>query len=103
MNPEKATLSITGMHCAACAARIEKVVQRQPGVVDVHVNLAMERATVVFESDQTGVSDIITRVERLGYGASVITIRLAYHRWKGLCRLLKCFCFRRALTIPFVL
>ncbi|GMA63134.1 hypothetical protein GCM10025859_35740 [Alicyclobacillus fastidiosus] len=102
MNHEKATLSITGMHCAACAARIEKVIGRQPGVVDIHVNLAMERASVVFESGQTGLDDIVTRVERLGYGASVYDDTLPSIDGEDFASL-EMFLFSAALTIPFIL
>ncbi|WP_436663754.1 cation transporter [Alicyclobacillus acidoterrestris] len=70
MSPQKETLSITGMQCAACAARIEKVVRRQAGVIDAHVNLATERATVTFAPEDIGLSDIIARIEKLGYGAT---------------------------------
>lgn len=45
----KATLRIGGMSCAACAARIEKALAGVPGVVEANVNLALERATVVYD------------------------------------------------------
>jgi P-type Cu+ transporter len=69
MSNQKVTLEVTGMHCAACAARIEKVVKKQAGVFDANVNLTMERATVDFSPEHIRVDEIVTRIERLGYGA----------------------------------
>ncbi|MFB5191731.1 heavy metal translocating P-type ATPase [Alicyclobacillus fastidiosus] len=102
MEYEKANLSITGMHCAACAARIEKVIGRQPGVVDIAVNLATERALVVFESDQTELDDIVSRVEKLGYGASVYDESLPSTEG-GDRAAVEMFLFSALLTVPFVL
>ena len=44
--PDHLTFDITGMTCASCSARIEKVLGRQPGVAEAHVNLALERADI---------------------------------------------------------
>jgi Cu+-exporting ATPase len=65
----ESTFAITGMTCASCAAVIEKVVGRLPGVVTANVNLAMER--LVTSSDPSVVSedDIVRAVEDAGYGA----------------------------------
>ncbi|TPW15230.1 MAG: hypothetical protein FD129_934, partial [bacterium] len=38
------TLDLTGMYCAACAGRIEKVLGATPGVESAYVNFATERA-----------------------------------------------------------
>ncbi|MEI8147183.1 MAG: heavy metal translocating P-type ATPase, partial [Alphaproteobacteria bacterium] len=64
------TLDITGMTCAACAARVEKVVARVPGIASVSVNLALERADIVANS---GVSDdaVVAAIAASGYGAMV--------------------------------
>ncbi|GEO26527.1 copper-exporting P-type ATPase A [Alicyclobacillus acidoterrestris] len=102
MSPQKETLSITGMHCAACAARIEKVVRRQAGVIDAHVNLATERATVTFAPEDIGLSDIIARIEKLGYGATTSQSNdasMAAERFASL----QMFLFSLLLSIPFFL
>ncbi|MEI8146993.1 MAG: heavy metal-associated domain-containing protein, partial [Alphaproteobacteria bacterium] len=64
------TLDITGMTCAACAARVEKVVARVPGIASVSVNLALERADIVANP---GVSDeaVVAAIAASGYGAMV--------------------------------
>ena len=45
----KKTYTISGMSCAACAARIEKGLKKLDGVKDANVNLAMEKASVVYD------------------------------------------------------
>ena len=60
-------LEIEGMTCASCAARIEKKLNRMPGV-EATVNYATERAHVVLPAGTT-VADAIATVEATGYGA----------------------------------
>lgn len=70
-NIEEATLQITGMTCAACAVRIEKGLNKVEGVSKANVNLALEKATVDYNPSFVSKSDIIKKVEALGYGAMV--------------------------------
>ena len=44
--PHPITVSIEGMTCASCSARVEKVLKQLPGVTDASVNLATEIASV---------------------------------------------------------
>jgi Cu+-exporting ATPase len=60
-------LEIGGMTCASCAARIEKKLNRMPGV-EASVNYATEKARVVLPDD-TSVADAIATVEATGYTA----------------------------------
>src|SRR6478672_9441346 len=64
-------LRITGMTCAACAARIEKALNRVPGV-SANVNLATENARVRVAQGTASVPQLIDTVERAGYGAEVV-------------------------------
>jgi len=73
MAVQEATLAIAGMTCAACSARIEKVVQRVKGVQSVHVNLASEKGTVVYLSELVNDEDIIRAIEKAGYSARIAT------------------------------
>lgn len=66
---QKAEFEITGMTCAACATRIEKGLKKMEGVAIANVNLALEKATIEFNPSEVTISDIITKVEKLGYGA----------------------------------
>ena len=66
---EKKEFAITGMTCAACSTRIEKGLNKLEGVSLANVNLALESATVEYNPSQISASNIIERVEKLGYGA----------------------------------
>ncbi|MCP3763401.1 heavy metal translocating P-type ATPase [Domibacillus sp. A3M-37] len=66
---EKDEFSITGMTCAACATRIEKGLNKLDGVTNANVNLALERATVEYNSSVLSAVDIMKKVDSLGYGA----------------------------------
>ena len=56
------------MHCAACAARIEKTLSKIDGVESCAVNLAAERASFEFDPAKTGLENIQAAIEKLGYG-----------------------------------
>lgn len=64
-------LDITGMTCASCSARIEKKLTRLDGV-SAEVNLPLNSAHVIVESELSD-DDLMTAVERAGYGATVRT------------------------------
>lgn len=65
-------LQITGMTCAACAARIEAVLAALPGV-EAHVNLASERARVRYTPGLIEPQDLIAAVARAGFDATPLT------------------------------
>lgn len=63
-------LALEGMTCAACAARIEKGLNKLPGVTAA-VNFASEKAQVHYRG--VTIEELIARVEKIGYQASVST------------------------------
>ncbi|MGP6204367.1 heavy metal translocating P-type ATPase [Microbacterium sp. F2] len=66
-------LQIGGMTCASCAARIEKRLNRMPGV-SASVNYATEKAVVHIDDAPAGVADaaaLIAEIERTGYTAAL--------------------------------
>ena len=66
----KLKFTVTGMTCAACSARVEKVTKAVPGVENAEVNLMGGTMTVTSETD--AVKDpIIAAIVAAGYGASV--------------------------------
>lgn len=67
------SLSIQGMHCAACSARIERVLGAMEGVSEARVNLATESGSFVFDPDRVKVRDIREAIEELGFSSSVET------------------------------
>lgn len=64
----KESLKIEGMSCAACALKIEKKLNKLPGVKGANVNLAMEKATVEFDDQLIGKEQLEEAVKELGYG-----------------------------------
>ena len=62
--------SVTGMTCAACSARVEKVTKEIENVTGVEVNLLSGRMTVE-ATDERVVTPIIRAVENAGYGAAL--------------------------------
>ncbi|QPA32843.1 heavy metal translocating P-type ATPase [Thermaerobacillus caldiproteolyticus] len=68
-------IGITGMTCAACSARIEKVLNKMDGV-KANVNLAMETATVEYDTDRMSPNDIVGKIEKLGYGVTTEGLEL---------------------------
>lgn len=62
------TYDITGMHCAACSASVERVTRRLPGVARSEVNLTTGVLSIEYDEGQTGAADIIKKVEKAGFG-----------------------------------
>ncbi|MET8525403.1 heavy metal translocating P-type ATPase [Micromonospora sp. NPDC005172] len=67
--PNRIELAIGGMTCAACAARVEKKLNRMDGV-SATVNYATEKATVRYAADVTP-DDLIETVQKTGYTAAL--------------------------------
>ena len=67
----KKTLLIEGMTCAACSARIEKVLNKIDGVTRANVNLSTNKAIVEFPSGLIDDNALIKAVEKAGYKAEV--------------------------------
>lgn len=63
----KETIKISGMSCAACAARIEKGLHKLPGVAAVNVNLALERASIEYDETQLRREQVDEVIQKLGY------------------------------------
>lgn len=68
---ERCDLTIEGMHCAACVARVEKALKQVPGVQESTVNLLAERGAVTFDARQTRPEDLIAALDVAGYDAHV--------------------------------
>ncbi|SFV06000.1 heavy metal translocating P-type ATPase [Alicyclobacillus macrosporangiidus] len=100
-------LNITGMTCAACAARIEKVVGRLDAVRSVHVNLASEKAHVSYVPGVIHEGDIIRAVEKAGYGATLASeaaeAEEKQRKLQAYRRDLAKFWFSVLLTLPLVM
>ncbi|MDD4390824.1 MAG: heavy metal translocating P-type ATPase [Eubacteriales bacterium] len=64
---ENKTLSIQGMTCAACSARVERVVGKLPGIEQASVNLASEKLFIEYDPQKVRISDIKNAIEKAGY------------------------------------
>jgi len=93
---------LEGMTCAACATRIETVLNRMDGV-EASVNFATEKAAVRFDAAAMDANRIIEAVRDIGYDAHVsvegeLRDRSAEHR-----KALADFAFAALLAAPFLL
>jgi Cu+-exporting ATPase len=63
----QSTLPIEGMSCASCVIKVEKALQKVPGVVSASVNFATEKATVKYEPTETTLEAMKRAVRAIGY------------------------------------
>jgi Cu+-exporting ATPase len=95
-------LALEGMTCAACAARIEKVLNRVEGV-DAAVNFATETARVRYDRAHVDADALIAAVARAGYGARVKADAAAEREEEARRRLASWRSLRRELLFAIVL
>ena len=65
------TIPVTGMTCAACQVRVQRVLSRTPGVEDASVNLMTNSATVRFDPARVEASSLVETIRATGYGAEL--------------------------------
>jgi Cu+-exporting ATPase len=74
-NSEFFTLDIGGMTCASCVSRVEKALDKIPGVEAASVNLATEQAKIRIKKGSISLADIISQVKKTGYEAQESSAR----------------------------
>ncbi len=103
---DKLELKIDGMTCAACVARVEKGLNKLPGVKQANVNLATETATVNYWPGQLSAQDILQKVVQTGYGAHFLDDmsqdKIAAHEQAELRRKKNMLYFSAVLSLPFL-
>jgi len=62
-------IPISGMTCAACVRAVERAIKKLPGIKEVSVNLATEKAKVVYDTSSTRISAIKDAISKAGYKA----------------------------------
>jgi len=67
-----AELAVGGMHCSACATRIQKTLGRLPAVASASVNLATTRAFVSYDPARLDTDQICSAVSAVGYSAAPV-------------------------------
>src|SRR3954447_13937502 len=68
---EVVRIPVSGMTCAACQARVQRSLTKQPGVEDAVVNLMMRTATVTFDPSETSPASLVDTIRATGYGAEL--------------------------------
>jgi len=69
---KKTSLSITGMHCASCAAIINKALAKTKGVKEANVNFSTAKATIGYDESQIKEKELIEIIKGKGYGAGKV-------------------------------
>lgn len=64
---EKAEFKISGMTCAACSSRIERVLSRTEGIDQANVNLVTEKASIEYDQSHVDMDQVFEKVKQLGY------------------------------------
>lgn len=107
-NIETLHLAIGGMHCASCSSIIEMSLGEVPGVIQASVNLATERARVVYDSNLITGGGIIKVIQDTGYTAVELVEgagddKQRAQQEKEYRSLLYTFVFSLALSLPLLL
>jgi P-type Cu+ transporter len=71
MRTESIRIPVSGMTCAACSARVQRTLQKQPGVADANVNLMMKTATVQYDPTTVSPDRLVDAIKATGYGAQL--------------------------------
>ncbi|SFB13321.1 MULTISPECIES: heavy metal translocating P-type ATPase [unclassified Bacillus (in: firmicutes)] len=103
---EKVEFDILGMTCAACSTRVEKGLNKMPGVFQATVNLALETATVEYDPATVTVNQLMKKVENIGYEAKLKedlkSQETADHRTREIENQKGKFAFSLILSIPLL-
>ncbi|MDQ3605112.1 MAG: heavy metal translocating P-type ATPase, partial [Gemmatimonadota bacterium] len=67
----KVTIPVSGMTCAACSSRIQRVLQKTPGVENASVNLMLKNAVVEYDETATNAEQLVETIRETGYGAEL--------------------------------
>ena len=65
------TIPVQGMTCAACQGRVQRMLERQPGVIEATVNLMMKSAAVRFDPAAVAPEDLVAAIRETGYEAAL--------------------------------
>ena len=110
-NSEFFTLDIGGMTCASCVGRVEKALDKIPGVEAVSVNLATEQAKIRIKPGSISLTEIISLIKKTGYDAQASsprgklnkTIAKSFWATDGLGRVILSFLLSAPLFLPMFL
>jgi len=66
------TLDLEGMTCAACAARIERVISKNESIDSVSVNFPLKKAVIKYQQN-INIDELIQKISSIGYSADIST------------------------------
>ena len=102
----RVNLSLSGMHCSSCANLIERSLKKVPGVSQVSVNFAAEKAAIIFDDKQTNSESLILAVSKVGYKAELVESQNGEYeknkREKEIKEHAKNFCFSFVFSLPML-
>ncbi len=75
---ERVTVPVTGMSCAACAARTEKNLNRAEGVQSANVNFATKQATIEYDPAATTTPNLVDVIRKTGFDTAGATTVLLH-------------------------
>ena len=70
-NKIRIELPVSGMHCASCVGRVEKLLQSQPGIDSASVNLATNSATIDYDAAKFDLPATVKALEAGGYPSNL--------------------------------
>ncbi|MDA9640992.1 cation-translocating P-type ATPase, partial [Candidatus Actinomarina] len=79
---ETVTLDLEGMTCAACAARIERVISKNESIESVSVNFPLKKAVIKYQKN-LNVDALIKKINSIGYSATVASNKEEVKRSNG--------------------
>ncbi|MDA9608028.1 cation-translocating P-type ATPase [Candidatus Actinomarina] len=79
---ETVTLDLEGMTCAACAARIERVISKNESIESVSVNFPLKKAVIKYQKN-LNIDVLIKKISSIGYSATVATDKEEVKRSSG--------------------
>lgn len=102
---KETNITITGMHCASCAAIINKKLSGLSGIKEANVNFSTEKAFVSYDESIVSQDKIISIIKDAGYGASIFdskdeTVRQSEIQQKELKDAKRIFMISLAFAVP---
>jgi Cu+-exporting ATPase len=76
MSAKQVTMPIQGMTCASCVNHVAQGLEKVPGVAEVQVNLATEKATVTFDDGPVPLTTLVQAVQETGYDVATEKVSL---------------------------
>lgn len=105
---DRVTLKVRGMKCVACATKIEKEINKIPGVCKATVNFVAEKVFLTYYSSKVSIKEILDVIDKLGYDVVSINDTIGAGKEKEIRehdvqRQKKLFLFSALLSLPMLL